>query len=156
MIAIGGHRATCSHRDRRHTGAANDEVPAEAAAYLRRSRQSVLVSVEPATSWKSTLAFCNRFPDDALWQALAALARKVRGRWERRVDVHSSIDRYLLFTRRRAKYPFNPVVKVTWTDGVYAFQLENLVGVVTADKCFEPKSVSVMTAFLEQLVVDDT
>jgi hypothetical protein len=113
------------------------------------------MSVEPATSWKSTLSFCDQFPDDALWQALAAVARKVSGRWERCVDVHSSIDRYLLFTRPRAKYPFNPVVKVTWTDGVYAFQLENLVGVVTADKCFEPKSVSVMTAFLEQLVVDD-
>jgi hypothetical protein len=114
------------------------------------------VSLDPATSWKSTLSFCDQFPDDPLWQALAALARKASSRWESRVDVHSSIDRYLLFTRPRAKYPFNPVVKVTWTNGAYAFQLENLVGVVTADKCFESKSVSAMTAFLEQLVVDDT
>jgi hypothetical protein len=112
--------------------------------------------MEPATSWKSTLPSCDEFPGDPLWQALAALARKVSSRWERRVGVHSSIDRYLLFTRPRAKYPFNPVVKVTWTDGVYAFQLENLVGVVTADKCFEPRSVAVLTAFLEQLAVDDT
>jgi hypothetical protein len=71
--------------------------------------------------------------------------------WRDRVVARTSMYD-LLFTRPGDRYPFSSTVRVAWADNVYSFTLSNEVGVVDADKCFEPNATSVLAAFLCQLV----
>jgi hypothetical protein len=58
----------------------------------------------------------------------------------------------LLFTVPGQEYPFDPVVRVRWSDDVYEFWLIADRHLVTADKCLEPTSPQVLDSFLAQLV----
>ncbi len=83
--------------------------------------------------------------------ANAWLLDQARAKWGTVVVAHSSMHD-LIFSRQGDKWPWPVVVRVSWSEGVYEFNLLVDTGIlVSADRCLAPNASVVLDSFLYQL-----
>jgi hypothetical protein len=107
--------------------------------------------IEP-TLWDAVLNLRDR---DAVppAQANADLLVSLKAEWDGRVVARTSMHD-VLFTLPGEPYPFRADVRVHSEDNVFEVTLARQGIVVTADRCHAGKVVSVVNAFLLQLVTE--
>jgi hypothetical protein len=100
--------------------------------------------------WPELIASFRRRDAVPSHQVIANLLDAAQPRWGRILVARGSMHD-ALFALPGEIYPFPQSVRASWADGVFEFQLLRDELLVTADRCFEAKSLLVLEAFLAQL-----